>query len=289
MTLTVPLLMQKKTYSAFDVRQIFSGFVARPGVQSHQDFRPLPGASVRSVDVQAGSAYVQVTSLGQSSYYQVVNDAVVSLTCDVASSNTRIDQVVLRVKDSTVTTGDPDEAELFILKGTETAGATLGNRLGVAALPANSILLADLRVTPSMGTFDISYSDGGMFLDDVSINDRRAPALRDHRVSGILTGNPATVYAGSGFTLIHAGSTGELIVFDLTFPNDKYMIHVQVINLGVHNFGQATNGVGSLGGVGEPSPNGRGMYVGVRDASAYGTSVPIGSGSYLHFEAKMTS
>lgn len=61
-------------------------------------------------------------------------------------TNPRIDRVVLTVRDSALDAGGAYDAVLRVIQGAATAGATLANLNGAAAVPANSILLANVLV-----------------------------------------------------------------------------------------------------------------------------------------------
>lgn len=94
-----------------------------------------------SVDVAAGVAVVQddSSSAGALSW---VSPAAATLTITAASgANPRVDMVVVS-----------KAGVLSVVAGTPTAGATLDNRNGAAALPASSALLADVLVGTSVSS-----------------------------------------------------------------------------------------------------------------------------------------
>lgn len=66
-------------------------------------------------------------------------------------TNPRIDQVVLEVADQQHS-GGSNLAQIRVVPGTPTGGATLDNRNGAASLPANAILLADLNITAALAS-----------------------------------------------------------------------------------------------------------------------------------------
>jgi hypothetical protein len=100
------------------------------------------------VDANAGIARVDGTSVTHQGPYIVAPHSA-DITLDVATAhatNPRIDMVVLQVRDHTHDASGSNDARVRILSGTATGGATLDNRTGAPALPANSIRLADVLV-----------------------------------------------------------------------------------------------------------------------------------------------
>jgi hypothetical protein len=100
------------------------------------------------VDANAGIARVDGTSVTHQGPYIVAPHSA-DITLDVATAhatNPRIDMVILQVRDHTHDASGSNDARVRILTGTATGGATLDNRTGQAALPPNSIRLADVLV-----------------------------------------------------------------------------------------------------------------------------------------------
>lgn len=99
-----------------------------------------------SVDVAAGSAWIQGDDTARQGVYHLVNDATVNVAVSAAHATLpRIDQVIARIYDSSVA-GGSDTPAIEVLAGTATAGATLANRTGAAALPNGAVRLADVLV-----------------------------------------------------------------------------------------------------------------------------------------------
>lgn len=106
------------------------------------------------LDVAAGAALVKGTSgvaaLGLSQgLFMVINDAAITTAVTLASGHAtlpRIDQICLKVEDSSDLGSGADQVTVVAVAGTATSGATLDNRNGAAALPANHFLLADQLV-----------------------------------------------------------------------------------------------------------------------------------------------
>lgn len=111
------------------------------------------GAPLR-VDVAAGAALTKGdsgapgTGLSQG-LYLTINDAAIANAVALAAadgSNPRLDQIALRIRDTSDLAGAADDATLVVLTGTPTSGATLDNRNGNAALPNDHLRLADVLV-----------------------------------------------------------------------------------------------------------------------------------------------
>lgn len=104
-----------------------------------------------AVDVAAGEALVLGDDTARQGVYHQANDAVVTVNAPAnASGQPRLDQLVLTVADSSIA-GGSDTPTLQVLQGTAQAGVTIDNRLGAAALPNNSVRLAEW-VTPNAAT-----------------------------------------------------------------------------------------------------------------------------------------
>jgi hypothetical protein len=143
-----PEFLQTRTYSAQQLRHLFAKLGLQEGVYGATDLQVsqrAAGANM-SVDVAAGDALVQGDDITRQGLYHVVNDGVVNVPISAShGALPRLDQIILRVYDSTVL-GVSDVPSLEVLAGTPTAGATLDNRSGAATLPNNAIRLADVLV-----------------------------------------------------------------------------------------------------------------------------------------------
>lgn len=121
------------------------------GVAGANDLLVISTGGSRSVSIPAGACYVPSTQgAGYQGTYRTYNDAAITRTHDAASTFPRLDQIVMRVYDSTTLgSGALDEADIEIVKGTEASGATVVNRTGAVAdgsLPPNVVRLADVLV-----------------------------------------------------------------------------------------------------------------------------------------------
>lgn len=143
-----PELLETRTYPFQRLRYMHEHMGLQEGVYDVADYdvvQRAAGANM-SADVGAGSGWVRGDTGTRQGFYHVVNDATVNLAVTAAHATLpRIDQVILRVFDSTVS-GGSDVPTLSVLAGTATAGATLDNRTGAAALPNDTIRLADVLV-----------------------------------------------------------------------------------------------------------------------------------------------
>jgi hypothetical protein len=154
------------------------------GVAAYQDVLVMQRQAGANMTVDVGAtgvgqmeAWVPGTSRTGQGLYSVTNidwtapttsSYVAQLNVTVganASGNPRIDMVVLEVLDSQHA-GASAVQQVRVVAGTPTGGATLDNRTGAAAQPANSILLADVVV-----------ANGASSIVTANIRDRRPFAL----------------------------------------------------------------------------------------------------------------
>lgn len=187
MALLVPEYLQTKTYAAIRDRYALHPHL-QEGVVAAQDLEVTQrgaGANM-SVDIAAGRTFVQGDAVARQGLYHVVNDAVINATIAAnASGNPRIDQIICRAYDSTDAAQGTDIPAIEVLTGTATAGATLDNRTGAAALPSTAVRLADVLV-----------ANGAASITNSVIRDRRPWARgafsRLVRTAGDLTTTSAT-------------------------------------------------------------------------------------------------
>lgn len=139
-------------YAAIDDRRMAS-LAYQEGVIGGSDFMVVERAAGpdMSVDVgmpAGGFACVQGDSVaGQGIYVVPVHASTVNEAIAASDpSNPRVDQVILEVLDNVHDASGSSLARVRVLTGTATTGATLSNRLGVAALPGSALLLADVLV-----------------------------------------------------------------------------------------------------------------------------------------------
>jgi len=167
-------------YTAWDLRRAFGAFPGGEGVEHFGSFRVLQRQAGANMSVDIGAtgvglmqAYVRGDTRGGQGIYTVDNidraaptaDTYVAQLNDVvtsnASGNPRLDQVILEIADQQHA-GASNLAQTRVVAGTPTAGATLDNRSGAAALPASAIRLADILV-----------ANGAVSIVTADIRDRR--------------------------------------------------------------------------------------------------------------------
>lgn len=153
---------QQVPMPALDLRRMISSLVASEGVIAATDMavaQRAAGANM-SVDIAAGQALVQGDGITNQGQYYAYNDAVVNLTSFTAAHATlpRIDRVCLRVRDAFH--GDAaNDLAFVVVSGTATAGATLANLTGAAAVPASHLLLANVLVPAAATTITTANID----------------------------------------------------------------------------------------------------------------------------------
>lgn len=138
-----PAWLQQGSYSASLDRSVIAGLFRTGGVvdESHFVVTQTATPSLR-LNVSAGHAYIEGTSVQNQGYYHIFNDAVVEVEFNPgALSLGRIDLLVLRILDADVA-GSVNEARFEVIQGTP---ATIPS---VPVRPASSIELARVTVNP---------------------------------------------------------------------------------------------------------------------------------------------
>jgi hypothetical protein len=160
---TAPLYLTARTlvYTAQELRKPMDELIG-PGVKDYDSFRirqRAAGANM-SVDGMTASiqnvAWVRGATVADQGLYRVDFNNATQLNVDIPTSdptNPRIDSIYLAVEDQQHV-GSNNLATLRVVVGTPTGGATLDNRTGAGAAPANmaSILLADVLVGAAVAT-----------------------------------------------------------------------------------------------------------------------------------------
>lgn len=148
------------TYSAEQTRRaVFSAFartsantpgIISGGLLSTADLALTAPGSGLSVNVGTGECIVGGSEGGVQGGYYAYNAASVNLSISAANpSNPRIDTVAVTISDGSYTEptgGSGNQVAAQVVTGTPTAGATLTNLSGVAALPASSLRLGYVLV-----------------------------------------------------------------------------------------------------------------------------------------------
>lgn len=133
---------------AVDLRQYVGGLVAAEGLRTIADLQVAQraaGANM-SVDVSAGTALFQDDHATGGGFYGYTLATTTNFAVTSAhASLPRIDRVVVKLLDQFL--GDASNAiSVTVIAGTPTAGATLSNLTGAAAVPSSSLLLANILV-----------------------------------------------------------------------------------------------------------------------------------------------
>jgi hypothetical protein len=158
---------QATSYDAISARRAWAGFERGEGVATYESFRVRQRGAGANMSVDIGmddGAWVRGDAVTlQGLYYVAPHTATINEVISTADgTNPRLDQIVLEIKDHQHDASGSSLAQTRVVTGTPTAGATLDNRNGAAALPASAILLADVLVAIS----DTSITDA-------EIRDRR--------------------------------------------------------------------------------------------------------------------
>lgn len=123
------------------------------------DLKAVPQGGNRLVDCKLGAGLIKgsggVSALGiTQGMWMIINDADVAgaWTCAVGdATNPRIDQLCIKLDESADLGTGSDQFTFVVVAGTPTSGATLDNRSGAAALPANYFRVAD-QLAPAAAT-----------------------------------------------------------------------------------------------------------------------------------------
>lgn len=199
---TIPAYLTARTlqYTAWQLRNFMDGDPPGPGVADYESFRVKQRGAGANLSADVGNtslnqAWVRGTTrdgLGlwradnvsyadptTNTFLAQINTGLIFSAND--PTNARIDQVFLRILDQQHDGGGSNLLQIQVVDGTATGGATLDNRTGVGAVPANSILLADVLM-PGGGASQVLTAN---------IRDRRPRCLRWD--SGIAGSTPLTV------------------------------------------------------------------------------------------------
>lgn len=194
--------VQPAGYSAIELRRLASTELDQEGVVGAGDFKVTPGAAAKTLSVAAGEAGIDGDSTSNQGRYYQRNSAAQTLDLAIApdATNPRIDQLVLEVKDDNHDASGLNVGRLRVVSGTASAGATLANRSGAAALPSTCIRLADILVPANYNA---------AFVQNTHIRDRRPWA----RGACVVIRRQANAAAGSDYTTT---SLNTLVAIDST-------------------------------------------------------------------------
>lgn len=138
------------------------------------------GGANMSVDVAIGKAWLQIDSGARNGLAFAFSDAQEDPAIAASNAtNPRIDQVVLQYNDTSIPAGvGGDIPTVRVIAGVPTAGATLDNRSGAAALPNDCVRLADILVPAASVT-----------VVTANIRDRRPWARGAYRRIAVVAGD----------------------------------------------------------------------------------------------------
>jgi hypothetical protein len=138
-----------RTYDAEFIRMMMQAILSHSGAEgiagASTDLAATPGSNL-VINVAAGRAFVKGDDRSTQGSYFCYVDTSKSVTAAAAhATNPRIDRLVLRVYDADVS-GASTKWEVELVQGTPTAGATLSNLNGAAAVPNGALLLYNVLV-----------------------------------------------------------------------------------------------------------------------------------------------
>lgn len=192
-------------YDAIDRRRSFHGFQRGEGVWTYPSWLVVQRGAGANMSVDIGmdeSALVRGDAVTLQGLYTVaphsatINEAIT--TSD--PTNPRVDRVILELQDNTHDASGQNRAQTRVVAGTPSAGATLDNLTGAAAVPSSAMLLADVLV-----------GAGVTSITNANIRDRRPfqaaipPLLTDVDMVAFVPPPVLEVHqAGSVVTITHA-------------------------------------------------------------------------------------
>ena len=181
---------------AFQRHRFATSTEMQEGVVDAGDYKVTAHAGALSVDVAIGKAWVQIDTGTRNGLAFIYSDAAENPAHAAAdATNPRIDQVVLQYNDTTIPAGvGGDVPTIRIITGTPTAGATLDNRNGAAALPNDCVRLADVLIPAAATTTSAA-----------NIRDRRPWARGAYRK--IIRNNNGGNYTTASATLADVDAT----------------------------------------------------------------------------------
>lgn len=207
-----PVLAVGRSYDFGFLRNLVQGFGQGEGIAPVASIygTAIPGdlavttaGSGLGVSIATGRAFVQGDASiashltnAQGHYFAYVSPAQSVTMATADATNPRIDQIVLRVYDSDVDGSGQIKWAVEKVTGTPTAGATLANLNGAAALPSTAMRLAYVLVPAAFA---------GPFVNATHILDQRNLALP--RQACIMTATGLTPTAGT-LTQLALGTVG---------------------------------------------------------------------------------
>jgi hypothetical protein len=234
-----PFAVQAGTFGAEQTRRAISNLLTRGstvgsitgGLLAASDCQVTAGSGMQ-VNVSTGEAWVPGTSSAtQGGYYSRVSSTSALSISASDPTNPRIDRVVAQTTDAAYS-GVTNTFAVAVVTGTPTAGATLTNLSGAGAVPASSLLLANVLVpagsssvtnanianvaalaTTSLGDQAVSSVSGTVTA--VSGNAYEAAASTTITLPTPVKNSTVTIIAGTAVTsstpvTVNAGATGKI-------------------------------------------------------------------------------
>lgn len=140
-------------WDAFDLRRLLEVYGEGVIGLAGGALRVTAGAAGLSVDVAAGVGFVQGDAIADQGRYRVAltvgQNSAAFLDGGIQPAhavNPRVDRIIARVYDDEADNSTQTAFRLEVLTGVATAGATLVNETGAAALPGSAMLLANVLV-----------------------------------------------------------------------------------------------------------------------------------------------
>jgi hypothetical protein len=188
------------------------------GLVSNGDMYVSPASGLQ-VSIGAGEIYIPQTITRQAlpfyaqrALYYCANDSAANpyntITAPIAFP--RVDQIILRVYDAyEQQLSGNSYARYEWLPGTETSGATLTNKSGASALPANSITLSYNLATVGMSSWSAA-NIWQTWVPGVATNAIMIPAIGP-AMSGTITRSSVTSYQPNPYrpTVVQVGTAGN--------------------------------------------------------------------------------
>lgn len=226
MALRTPELLDTKTYAFAKVRQMMAdqGGGIQEGVVNAGDYLVTQrgaGANM-SVDVAAGQAWIQGDDVAYQGLYHMTNDATINAAVSAAHATLpRLDQIVARIYDSTVT-GVSDTPTIEVIAGTATSGATLDNRTGAASLPNGAMRIADVLVPAAAGSIVTAnirdrrpWARGFFFRGSMAAVQPPLALAVDTAFNTRLEGNPGHFFEVSITGLVQSNTASDYVQLQL--------------------------------------------------------------------------
>lgn len=209
MTFLAPLWNQKLGYTGMNDRQVLAS-ILQPGVAGIGDMLCAAGTGFTST-IAGGKVAVEGNFQTAQGIYVVQNTGPVSVTHpNPNGSLPRIDQIGVKVYDSTDGGDASDGALSLILEGTPTSGATLPNAEthGLAAVPHNFFAFARVLVPAAAGSAaSFAYEDRRVFMSNYVKTGPSGISAFPFMSWGVVSA-AGVIEAGSGdFTIEHSGGS----------------------------------------------------------------------------------